>query len=1256
VIDFRVLGPLEVWDSERPLELRASKQRALLAILVFRRGEVLSVDVLVDALWGEEPPRTAIPALRNYVSQLRSLLGPDLLLSRGGGYVLEVAEEQVDLGRFQRLTGEGRAASGEERAAKLREALELWRGPPLADLAFEPFAPPVIGSLEELRTAALEDLMDAELALGAGAELVRELELLIAKDPLRERLRGQLMLALYRGGRQVEALDAYQEARRTLVEELGIEPSAALRELEQAILRQDPGLFQDAAPDGAALRESRERQTTATVLFSEITSMSAGGVGGGDPDELHRVSLRASHELRAAVEYHGGTVERLTGDELMAVFGIPTGHEDDVVRAARTALQLHRALASLNEALDGEFRIETRSAIATGPVTVMGEAGRAHFTGAVIALARRLAETAALGEILLDEATLSRGRSSLRAQPVEDRSLRGRLEPVGVFLLLDVLDEPPPERGPSAKLVGRRRELRQLKDDFERARSEQRCVVATVLGEAGIGKSKLAREFTSLIAETASVFIGRCISYGEGATYLPLAEIVAQATEGRPIEQVETLLAGEEDAGIIAERLVDLVRAGGGESATGEAFWAVRRFLERLAHEQPVVLLFEDIHWAEPTLLDLVEYLGQWSRGAALFLLCLARPELREERPSWGADATAIRLEPLSEEEMLELVEQVGENVPAEQQAHVAELAGGNPLFAQQLVAYADGEELAQLETVPPSLEALLSSRLDLLDEAERAVLQRAAVVGREFWHGAILHLSPPLDVPSVGRHLFELRRKGLVEPARSVFPRHDGFRFHHVLIRDVAYNSIPNELCSELHERVADWLDLQGAGQDELAGYHLEHAYRCRLGAGPPDRRARRLAADAGDRLASAGLRAAKGGDTHAASNLLTRASSLLDRADVVRRDLLTELALVLWRSSDVDGAERLLQEALDLARAQPDLRAELRARVELANLRLFRAPEGGADELLAFSREAIPILDRLGDARALGRISYAQAFVLGGLHCRYRDSEEAAERALGYFRRSGWPVTPCVQELAASLYYGPTDVQAGIQRCQALVEEADRGGEAHLLAFLGGFEAMAGRFDSARESALRAKKIYEELAWTINVSTNYASLAADIELLADNHHEAERLLDESCKRLEAWGEQAHLATQATQAGEAVYEQGRYGDALRWSEIAEGCAASDDVGAQFSWRALRAKALAHRSVCREAETLAHEAVELAAATDAVNQHANVLLSYAEVLRLGNRPEIAAGAVADAVRLLEQKDNRVAITKARSLLVELASV
>ncbi len=349
------------------------------------------------------------------------------------------------------------------------------------------------------------------------------------------------------------------------------------------------------------------------------------------------------------------------------------------------------------------------------------------------------------------------------------------------------------------------------------------------------------------------------------------------------------------------------------------------------------------------------------------------------------------------------------------------------------------------------------------------------------------------------------------------------------------------------------------------------------------------------------------------------------------------------------------MLREAAETAVASRDRRAELRARVELANLRVNRDPEGGADELLALASTAIPIFEELGDERALGRIWFATATVHGTLHCEYGAGERAALEALDHYRRSGWPPASCLQELAAALLYGPARVEDGIRSCREMLTEADLGSVANVSIFLAGLEAMRADFAEARRVAARSRALYEELGWTSPVTTNWAPIAGTIELLAGDPGAAEAVLAESCAALAGWRESGHLATQAALLGESMYRQARYEEAARWAGVAAGHAASDDSSAQFSWRALRGKVLARDGNFEEAVSCAREAARLAGLTDALSQHGDVLLDLAEVLHLAGRADEAPVALDAALGLFERKGNTASVARAARLLSELAA-
>jgi DNA-binding SARP family transcriptional activator len=1233
-MEFRILGPLEVRDRGRPVELRGRKPRALLAALLLHPGEALAIDALIDALWGERPPPTARAALQNYVAQLRRALGPGLVVSRGGGYALEVVQEQIDLGRFERLTAEARASEGEATVESLRKALSLWRGAPLADIVFEPFAAREADRLEELRTAAHEDLIDAELSLGAGPGLVAELEGLVAAHPFRERLRGQLMLALYRSGRQADALEAYQDARRTLVEELGIEPSASLRELEQAILRQDACLASAGRPQASGVRQERReaRRQLVTLLLAEIACPD-----NTDPELVHDSTVQALSRVVAVLEQHGAWIGQRAGDEVLAVFGIPRVYEDDALRATRAALELQVELARLSDALEAErrSRIDLRLGIETGEALVgVAETDSGFAAGPLIASAKRALAHARAGDVVAGRGTL---RMLGEAAVVAAGEGRGRASRV-----LELREGPSLRaRHLEAPLIDREPELAALSEAFAGVVEEGRCRLFLVVGEPGLGKTRLTRELLDRLEGTAAIFVGRCVAYGKGATFLPLAEIIRAVHERGALAE---LLAEDEHAELIVARLAHLAGADEPPVSGGETFWAASRLFESLASERPLVLVFEDLHWAEPTLLDLIDYTAERAAGAIL-LLGLARPELLEARSGWS-EHEAAHLAPLSAAESDALLENLG-SPTTPLRAEILDTAGGNPLFLEQLLAHA--RESSEGRPLPPSLDTLLASRLDRLAPGELAVLQRAAVVGREFSREVVSQLLPEDARPLIAEHLAAAMRKGLVHPGVE-----SSFRFHHVLMRDAAYSTLPLIHRAELHERVARLLQTTPGYADELIGFHLEQAcrYLAELGRGND---VDRIAPDAGDRLAAAGLRAAKTGDAHAASNLLTRAIDLLVPVEVVRRDLLTELGLVQWRAGDLRGVEDSLRAALAAAVSAGDRRAALRARVELAYLNLFRAPEGGIDDVRTQAAEAIPVLERAGDNRGLGAVWDILAHIEGGFRCRYRESAAAAERALEYFARAQWPLTACLQELTVGLYFGPEPVEDAISHCRDLLNHADRGGEAHVFLFQAGLEAMAGRLDAARRLASRSRATYDELGWVDKIWENYAPIAAEIELSAVQYPKAERLLEQSCRRLESWGEKTRLATQGARLGEALYRQGKLEEAARWANVAEAAAASYDVSAQFSWRALRAKGLARDGVFDDAETLAREAIEIASATDALTQRAHVLLDAAEVAALAGRPQAALSAAQEALDLLEEKRNVAGLEQARSFVAKLGN-
>jgi DNA-binding SARP family transcriptional activator len=532
---------------DQPVALPRPKQRALLAFFALHAGEAVSTDRLIDALWGDRAPRNATASLQNNVALLRRLLGAGAIVTQPSGYVLGAPRDWTDVGRFERLVADARASrDATERAAKLRTALGLWRGRPLEGREFEFFAQVELPPLALDRLNAFQDLVDVELALGRHAELVGEIQPLIEEHPFDERLRAQLARALYRAGRQNDALDALRLTRRLFRDELGLEPGPALRELEQAILVHDPAL--SAPPRAGTVEPGRRIVTVVSAGFGEHGGRAAVLV---DPEALDASYHRLAGEMSAAAERHGGTVDRIAGGGVLAVFGVPVVHEDDARRALRAAVEVRDAGAMRDGAPTLHIGVDSGEVFAheTTPSEL-------SVTGAPVTGARRLEQLAGAGQILLGPATLRLVRGT-----VEVAALKGAFRLKALVESALAIDRPP--RTP---IVNREAQLQALVDAFDTARRERRCRVVTVVGDAGIGKTRLASELVDRLLPVATVLIGRCVSYGDGATYLPLAEMLAQSGG-------------------------DLAAVLGDSGSTGEELLALRLYFESLARARPLVLV-----------------------------------------------------------------------------------------------------------------------------------------------------------------------------------------------------------------------------------------------------------------------------------------------------------------------------------------------------------------------------------------------------------------------------------------------------------------------------------------------------------------------------------------------------------------------------------------------------------------------------------------------------------------------------------------
>jgi class 3 adenylate cyclase/tetratricopeptide (TPR) repeat protein len=1011
---------------------------------------------------------------------------------------------------------------------------------------------------------------------------------------------------------------------------------------------------------GAPLEEPvapREMRKTVTIVFSDLIDSTPLGES-LDVESYRRMLSRYFIEVSRVLEHHGGTVEKFIGDAVMAVFGIPVVHEDDALRAVRAVTELREALHELNDELRSEFGAELRVRIGinTGEV-VAGDPseGQAFATGDAVAVAQRLEAAASAGEILIGDTTLRLVREAVLVEPLEPLELKGKSQPVRAWRLLGVLSGAPAfARRLDSPMVGRDRELERLRTAFEEAARTRECRVISVIGTAGIGKSRLVKELLASVDDEASILVGRCIPYGKGITYWPLRDLVRRAAGELTLERIEELLEGDPDANKIAGRVAGAIGIAGSTSAPEETMWAVRRLLEHLARERPLVIAFDDLQWAEPAFLDLIEYLLGWIVDAPILIVCLARPELLEQHPGWLASspsASAIVLDPLSEAEAEALLELLSgeQELTADLFLRITGAAEGNPLYVEQMLAMLTEDGASSDITIPPTIHALLAARLDRLEPEERAVIERASVIGKEFWRGAIAELTPVEERESAGARLMTLTRKEFIEPAISIFPDEDGFRFRHILIRDAAYLGVPKETRADLHERYVGWLERttepKSSELDEILGYHLEQAFQYRAELGPVSDKATELAARAGERLGRAGRRAmVGGGDVAAAESLMSRAVALLPDEQPLRRELLTELGSARMMTGDFAGAGEVLEEAVASASAAGDVRVESRALIEREFYKTFAGSEDATLTIPEVTAKAIPVLEEAGDDLGLAR-AWRLRSELDIRAARWGARAEALDRALVHARQAEdlREVGTIVALLAQPLYFGPTPVEEAIDRCEQFLHDVsgDRALEAAIGSMLAGLHAMRGDFDQARELWAAADKLYEALHLSFRRAAR-SYIPASIETLAGDYDAAERELRWGYETLEQMGEKSLRITIAAFLAEALYKQGREDEAERVIEVIEELAAADDLVPQVLGRSVRAKILARRGELEDAEELGREVVRLAENTDFPELKASTALDLAEVLDAAGKSDAAQELVAGAKEIYERKGNVVA--------------
>ena len=984
-------------------------------------------------------------------------------------------------------------------------------------------------------------------------------------------------------------------------------PSCSHENREGAKFCEECGFSFAAAPARA-----QEQRKTVTVLFCDLAGSTVLGET-LDPERLRALLARYFERMKAIVEGHGGSVEKFIGDAVMAVFGVPVLHEDDAMRALRSAAEMRDALPALG--------LQGRIGVMTGEVVAGTEERLA--TGDAVNVAARLEQAAGPGEVLIGQPTHALAREAVEVEPVEPLELKGKAAPVPAYRLLRVLGTP--ERRHEVRFVGREGELALIRATWERTRAEQRCELVTVVGDAGVGKSRLAAELVASI--DARVVRGRCPPYGEGITYWPVVEVLKQLDLLPPDEAAAAAirsLLGESEAATSAEEIA----------------WAFRKTLEQSAAERPLIVLFDDIQWGEETFRDLIEHVALLSSGAAILLLCMARPELAERHPAW---LVTLRLEPLSADDVEELIP---EQITAELRERIARAAGGNPLFIEEMLAMAgeaDGEVV-----VPASLQALLAARLDQLEPGERSVLERGAIEGEFFHRGAVQALAP--EEMQVTPRLATLVRKELIRPNKPQLAGEDGFRFRHILIRDAAYDALPKAARADLHARFASWLQEHGSELvelDEILGYHLGQAlqYRAELGLPADDE----LAAAARRRLTAGGRRAALRQDYGAAMSLYERAAALVPPTDL---DLALEIELgdaLLWAGRG-DDALRRANALAERASVAGDHVGELCARIKAYVLRTTIEPEGATERLAALLEDALPVFEAASDHLAL-YIAYSAVSDVEWERGRIDAALEAWEVALEHAQHAGIQPTSSLEGRSTPRFFGTTPVPEVLAWIN---ENEPRAGRDHFLrAYRAGSLAMLGRFDEARAILSEDRADQEERGGGILLANLTAFESVWVELWAGDAAAAAKFGAEGWRLHLELGKSSFLPHAAANRARALYALGQLDEAEAWAVRAAEFASESWTWTEMLWRQVRAKVHARRGEHADAERLAREAVAICDETELLDQQGDAYADLAEVLLLTGKPDEAAAALEQALERYERKGNLVSAERAQTRLTEL---
>ncbi|HEX5015183.1 MAG TPA: adenylate/guanylate cyclase domain-containing protein [Candidatus Limnocylindrales bacterium] len=1024
------------------------------------------------------------------------------------------------------------------------------------------------------------------------------------------------------------------------------------------------------APTPAPALPPTEVRKLVTLVFTDLKDSTA-LTASIDAEAMNEIKARYFAAMAADIERYGGKVEKNIGDAIMAVFGRVRAREDDALRGVQAAASMVATLHGLNEEFERYYgvRLTVRTGVNTGEVVANTDENATMnlATGDAVNVAARLEQNAPANEVLIGEITYALVKDNVEAERVE-LTLKGKAEPVPAYRLVAVKEPTaalPVQR--DAPIVGREFELDLLGGAFAQVNEAKTARLVTVIGDAGVGKTTLIADFVGRASKQATVVRGRCLAYGDGITFWPLTEVTRAAAKIVEDDSTESatakmaaLLGDNPDRDAIVERVASAIGLSSASFPVSEIFWGARKFLESLAAERPLCVVIDDIHSAETTFLEFLEHLVDTVKGRSILILCSARPELLVDHADWTDQASMekIELRPLGSDDVEALIDRLLGDVtlPRETLDRVVLAAEGNPLYVEQMVSMVKehgGGEIA----VPPTINALLAARLDNLTREERAVVEPASVIGLVFAEAAVEAMVPSPLMPTVPSHLSDLDRKQFVHPLPG--GEDPAFRFHHILVRDAAYQSLLKRARATLHERFVAWAEPVNRERgretefEEILGYHLEQAVRYRAELGPLDAAGREIASRAATKLGSAGRRAFARGDLPAAANLLRRAAALVEPDTTPRIELDLDLADVLLDDGKFDEALELINTAAASAERIDDRRLALYASVARNTHALYGTEEvADSTAMLVDTMAAIEWFDTVGDV-AGQCLAWRLVMAIHGTAGRYAETAAASLRVIATAQQLGDRRVAARGAIgyAQSSLHGPTPVSEAMRESERLGNDVagDRRSEAVILGFRGLLFAMTGDFDHGRELSASGRAMLVELGPSVIAMTT-STEAARVELLAGDPTAAEAALARDLHDLESIGEHYFRSTVAGLHAHALIALGELDRALASAETARELADPDDLEAQILWRSAEGRIYAAAGDADTAVEHAEEAVRLARQTVDITMQAEALRDLGSTLIALGREQEAGPPLREALDLFERKGATAALRQTERIL------